>query len=65
MVADYLENGLVLRMLGAYPERLNTVATVAGTATMVKWGSNDVDYTLMAVGLVGDVIHAIAKRRAH
>lgn len=64
MVADYLENGLVLRMLGAYPEQLNTVATMAGTATMIKWGSNYADYTLMVVGLVGVVIQAIAKRRA-
>ena len=63
MVADYLENGLVLLMLGAYPEQLNGVATIAGTTTMIKWGSNYVDYTLMVVGLVGVVIQAVAKRR--
>jgi len=64
MVADYFENGLVLLMLGSYPEQLNTVATMASAATMIKWGSNYVDYTLMVVGLVGVVIQAIAKRRA-
>ena len=63
MVGDYLENGLVLVMLGAFPEQLNGVATMASTATVIKWGSNYVDYALMVVGLVGAVIQAIAKRR--
>jgi len=64
MVADYFENGLVLLMLGPYPEQLNTVTTMASAATMIKWGSNYVDYTLMVVGLVGVATQAIAKRRA-
>lgn len=63
MIADYCENTLVLLMLGAYPETLNGVAAVASTATMIKWGSNYVDYTLIVVGLVGWVVHALIKRR--
>ena len=63
MVADYCENGLVLHMLGAYPERLDGVAAVASTATMIKGASNYLDYALMVVGLVGVVVQAVANRR--
>jgi hypothetical protein len=63
MAADYCENALVLMMLGAYPERLNGVATLASTATAIKWGSNYVDYALMIVGMIGLIVHAILKRK--
>ena len=64
MLADYLENTLVLSLLFAYPQRLNTVAAVAGAATRVKWASNYVDYTLIVVGLIGLVVHAVTKKRS-
>jgi len=64
MLADYGENTLVLCMLFTYPHRLDTVATVASAATRIKWASNYVDYTLIVVGLIGLVVHAVTRKRS-
>lgn len=63
MAADYLENGLTLILLVAYPGRLDVVATVGSVVSSFKWVSNYVDYTLMLVGLLGLVIHRFSGRR--
>ena len=63
MLADYAENTLVLAMLFAYPKKLDGVASMASAATRVKWASNYVDWSLIVVGLIGVLVHAIIKRR--
>ena len=59
MLADYCENTLVLTILFAYPRRLDGVATAANAITRLKWASNYVDWTLIAVGLIALLAHTV------
>lgn len=34
---DYLENGMILFLLGSYPEPSNQIAILAGSFTLLKW----------------------------
>lgn len=63
MMADYVENMLVVRMLGVYPKQTPIVATIASAVTKLKWGSNYLDWTLMVIGLAGVLVWTITKRR--
>jgi hypothetical protein len=63
MIADYVENALVLTMLTRYPQRLVAVASIVGIVTTVKWFSNYLDYALMTIGLLGWLVTVIRRRR--
>jgi uncharacterized membrane protein HdeD (DUF308 family) len=63
MIADYIENALVLTMLFSYPQRLYGMASVVGVVTTIKWLSNYTDWCLMAVGLLGLVLAYMLRRR--
>jgi hypothetical protein len=63
MIADYLENALVLTMLFSYPEKLYSVASIVGIVTTIKWFSNYLDYALMAIGLLGWLVTLTRRRR--
>jgi hypothetical protein len=63
MIADYIENSLILTMLFNYPERLYAIANTASVITIIKWVSNYADWTLITLGIIGAVLAYILKKR--
>jgi hypothetical protein len=62
MLSDYLENTCFFTVLGAWPSRLDAVATLAGVFNLAKWGIFAVTLPLVVVGLVAMGIVALRGR---
>jgi hypothetical protein len=63
MVSDYLENACFFTVLGAWPARLDAVATLGGVFNLVKWGIFAVTLPLVLVGLAAMGIVALRGSR--
>lgn len=64
MLADYLENILIVIMLSNYPQRLVEIAGIAGWITFIKLTSLFVDYAIIIVGIIGLVYFGITGKKA-
>jgi hypothetical protein len=64
MLADFLENACFFTVLGAWPARLDAVATLAGVFNLVKWGLCAITLPLVVLGLVWTGIAALRGRRS-
>lgn len=62
---DYAEDGCLLTLLWAYPERLSTLATIAGVLTFAKWVLVYASLGLTFLALLGAVVQAWRDRRAY
>lgn len=52
MAADYLENALGIILVGAYPERFDTVAWLAAMTTALKWLTLGISHLLLLTAIV-------------
>ncbi len=62
MLADFLENACFFAVLGAWPARLDAVATLGGVFNLAKWGMVAVTLPLVLVGLAAMGIAALRGR---
>jgi hypothetical protein len=62
MLSDFLENACFFTVLGAWPARLDSVATLAGVFNVTKWGIFGVTLPLVLLGLVAMGIAALRGR---
>jgi hypothetical protein len=62
MLADYLENACFFTILGAWPARLDAVATLGGIFNLAKWGIFALVLPLVIVGLIATGIVALRSR---
>jgi hypothetical protein len=63
-LADYAEDGCLLTLISAYPERMPALAAVAGLLTLGRWLLVYASLGLAVVGLVGAAIQAQQPRSA-
>lgn len=62
MLSDFLENACFFTVLGAWPARLDAVATLGGVFNLAKWGIVGFTLPLAIVGLVAMGIAALRGR---
>jgi hypothetical protein len=62
MLSDYLENACFFTVLGAWPARVDVVATLGGVFNLAKWGIFGVTLPLVVVGLVAMGVVALQGR---
>jgi hypothetical protein len=59
MLSDFLENACFFTVLGAWPARLDGVATLGGMFNLAKWGIFGITLPLVLLGLVATGIAAL------
>jgi hypothetical protein len=64
-VVDYAEDASLLMLLSAYPDRLPTLATVAGGLTLAKWVLVYASLALTIAALLGAAIQTWRARQAY
>jgi hypothetical protein len=62
MVSDYLENTCFFTVLGAWPTRLDAVASLGGVFNLIKWAIFAVVLPLAVLGLAGTGLSALRRR---